>query len=67
VRLTALILAALAAAAGVLDLAMTLAWLPPLGAALGGTAAACALVVLAQRVRVYPVPDRPQNSLRVRR
>lgn len=62
-RRTALVLAAVAAAAGVLDLMMTLGWLPSAGAALAGWTAACAGVVVSQRVRVYPVSVRPRKSL----
>ncbi|WP_182905459.1 MraY family glycosyltransferase [Microbispora sp. H13382] len=65
-RLTALALATLAAAAGVLDLAMTLGWVPAFGAVTGAAATAVAAVILAQRVRVYPA-KRPTTSIRVRR
>ncbi|MBE3013293.1 undecaprenyl/decaprenyl-phosphate alpha-N-acetylglucosaminyl 1-phosphate transferase [Microbispora sp. NEAU-D428] len=65
-RLTALTLAALAAVTGVLDLVMMLGWIPPLGAAIVGLTAACVLIGLPQRVRVYP-PVRAQKSLHVRR
>ncbi|GAA0374425.1 MraY family glycosyltransferase [Microbispora corallina] len=67
VRLTAVTLAAVAAAAGVLDLVTTLGWISTLGAVLGAMAAGGAGVVLSQRVRVYGAPARPQSSLPVRR
>ncbi|WP_433500617.1 glycosyltransferase family 4 protein [Sphaerimonospora sp. CA-214678] len=60
-RLTALALAALAAAAGMLHLVMTLGWISPLGASLIGLGAACVLIGLPQRVRVYP-SARPQRT-----
>ncbi|XVQ82609.1 glycosyltransferase family 4 protein [Microbispora siamensis] len=65
-RLTALALAALAAASGMLNLVMTLGWIPPVGATVIGLTAACVLIGLPQRVRVYPLV-RAQNSLPVRR
>ncbi|MEV4457631.1 MraY family glycosyltransferase [Microbispora sp. NPDC049633] len=65
-RLTALMLAALAAAAGALHLAMTLGWIPPTAAATVAAAAAIAAIVLPQRVRVYP-SIRSKTSILVRR
>ncbi|MEU6411038.1 MraY family glycosyltransferase [Microbispora sp. NPDC046933] len=65
-RLTALTLAALAAVTSMLELVMTLGWIPPLGATIVGLTAACILIGLPQRVRVYP-PVRAQQSLHVRR
>ncbi|MEV5744007.1 MraY family glycosyltransferase [Microbispora rosea] len=65
-RLTALALAALAGAAGLLHIATTLGWVAPAAAAAGAGAVACVMVVLAQRVRVYPT-IRPKTSIRVRR
>ncbi|GII27303.1 MraY family glycosyltransferase [Planotetraspora mira] len=60
-RLTALVLSATAAAAGVLDLAMTLGWISPLIATISGIGAACVLIGLPQRVRVYP-SVRPETT-----
>ena len=59
-------LAALAGAAGLLDLAMTLGWIARLATAAGAATAACVVVVLAQRVPVYP-PIRPKTPIHVRR
>nr|WP_191910183.1 MraY family glycosyltransferase [Microbispora cellulosiformans] len=52
--LTAVTLAVIAAVAGLLHLVMLLGWITPLGAASAGVVAACALIGLPQRVRVYP-------------
>lgn len=60
-RTAALTLAALAAAAGMVDLAMVLGWISPLGASLIGLVAACLVIGLPQRVRVYPTVH-PQKS-----
>ncbi|WP_328710332.1 MraY family glycosyltransferase [Microbispora hainanensis] len=65
-RLTAVTLAAGAAAAGTAYLALVLGWIPPLGAAIGAAAVACLAVLLPQRIPVYPAA-RPQPSLPVRR
>ncbi|GGO23630.1 glycosyltransferase family 4 protein [Microbispora bryophytorum] len=65
-RLTALALAALAGAAGLVHLATTLGWVAPVAAAAAAGAAGCVVVVLAQRVRVYP-SIRPKTAIRVRR
>ncbi|MEU6427956.1 MraY family glycosyltransferase [Microbispora sp. NPDC046973] len=59
--LTALTLAALAAVTGILDLVMTLHWISPLNASLIGLGAACVLIGLPQRMRVYPSVS-PQPS-----
>jgi UDP-GlcNAc:undecaprenyl-phosphate GlcNAc-1-phosphate transferase len=68
-RLTALVLAAVAAATGMLDLAMTLGWIPPLIATISGIGAACIFIGLPQRVRVYPSvrPKKTPAIIRERR
>ncbi|GAA4559958.1 MraY family glycosyltransferase [Planotetraspora kaengkrachanensis] len=68
-RLTALVLAAAAAAAGMVDLAMTLGWISPLLATISGIGAACVLIGLPQRVRVYPSkhPKKAPALIRERR
>ncbi|GLW96943.1 MraY family glycosyltransferase [Microtetraspora sp. NBRC 16547] len=58
-RLTALLLAAVAAASGTLGLAMALHWISPIIALVSAVGSALVLITLPQRVSVYSQPQKP--------